>query len=98
MIELLKKSHPTSNEIQEYINEKLTDPNSSKKGSGYFTLKNEGDFTSFFPLIHVNDRMKLLANYSEKLIKMNTKKPFILILIKKLIPILSIFMFLLKFF
>lgn len=80
VIELLKKSHSTSTEIQLYIYEKIIDHNfsdillehieriPSKKGSNYFKLKNEGDFTPFFPLINVNDRMNLLANYGEKLI------------------------------
>lgn len=71
VVELLKKSHATAQEIQDYIGERLTDQNftnelleyieriPNKKGGSYFTLKNEGDFTPYFPLIHMNDRINL---------------------------------------
>lgn len=80
VIELLKKNKATSADIQEYISEGMIGKDlanelieyikrvPNKKGGSYFTLINEGDFTPFFPLIHMNDRTNLLMKCKDKLI------------------------------
>lgn len=80
VIELLKRSRATAGEIEEHVNEKFhnkifvdslldyIERVINKKGGSYFRLKNEGDFTPFFPAIKQKDRIEILMKFTNQLI------------------------------
>lgn len=80
VIELLMRSKPSAEDIESLVKDTISNPifgddlatyaERVKTNNGsYFKLTNECDFTPFFPLIHEDQRIKLLNKNKDKLIK-----------------------------
>lgn len=79
VIELLKNKKTNSMDIEKYVNDKLSNPifgddlqsfaeRVSTSNGSFFQLKNDAEFTPFFPVIYRPNRTKIIMKYTDKLI------------------------------
>lgn len=79
VIELLMNNKPTAKDIENYVSDKLSNPifgddlqsfaeRVQTSNGSFFRLKDQSEFTPFFPLIRRQSRMKILMKYGDKLL------------------------------